>query len=119
MKQSPPHEMDAVERMVNRVLGAGVAVSVAFMLAGVVLVVARGGGLPPHAPSFRELAPGLGTADPAAYLSTGLLVLIATPFARVAGSVIVFALERDRRYVALTTVVLLVMCAGVLLGRAG
>jgi len=35
----------------------------------------------------------------------------------VAGSVIVFALERDRRYVALTTVVLLVMCAGVLLGR--
>ena len=55
---------------------------------------------------------------PAAYLSLGLVVLIGTPFVRVAGSLVVFARERDRRYVLVTAIVLLVMCASVVLGRA-
>ena len=60
----------------------------------------------------------LGEFDPAAYLSLGLLVLIATPFVRVAGSIITFARERDRRYVLITAVVFAVMCLSVVLGRA-
>ena len=42
---------------------------------------------------------------------------MATPFVRVAGSIVTFALERDRRYVLVTAVVLAVMCLGVVLGR--
>ena len=56
--------------------------------------------------------------DPAAYLSLGLIVLIATPFVRVAGSIVAFARERDRRYVLVTAVVLAVMCLSVVLGKA-
>ena len=46
------------------------------------------------------------------------MVLVATPFVRVGGSVVAFAREGDRRYVLITSVVLAVMCLGVLLGRA-
>jgi uncharacterized membrane protein len=112
------HVMDPIERMVSRVLGAGIAVAVAFMFAGVVLGAVRGDGLPQHVVGLRDLLPGLGGLDPAAYLSVGLLVLIATPFARVIGSIVGFALQRDRRYVLVTAAVLVVMCVGVLLGRA-
>ncbi len=110
--------MDPVERMVSRVLGVGIALAVVFMLVGVVLGVVSGDGLPQRVVVFGDLLSGLGELDPAAYLSLGLLVLIATPFVRVIGSIVVFALTHDRRYVLVTAAVLVVMCLGVLLGRA-
>ena len=110
--------MDPIERMVHRVLRAGIAVAVAAMVVGLVLSVARGESLPSHVVPLGDLGSGLGSLQPAAYLSLGLLVLIATPFVRVAGSIVAFAREHDRRYVLITAVVLAVMCAGVLLGKA-
>ena len=56
--------------------------------------------------------------EAAAFLTLGLLVLIVTPFLRVAGSLVAFALERDRRYVLISAAVLTLMCLSVLLGRA-
>ena len=47
----------------------------------------------------------------------GLLLLIAVPVARVAFSVVAFALQRDRTYVVVTLVVLAVLLYG--LTRAG
>jgi len=44
--------------------------------------------------------------DPAAIIQFGLLILIATPVARVAFSVFAFAEERDWMYVAITLIVL-------------
>ncbi len=40
----------------------------------------------------------------------GLLLLVATPIARVVFSAAIFALERDRRYVVFTLIVLAVLC---------
>jgi uncharacterized membrane protein len=115
---APKHQMDPIERTVNRILVVGVAVAVALMAAGLVLGVAGGEGLPSHVVSLGDLASLLGSFDPAAYLSLGLMVLIATPFVRVAGTIVAFAREHDRRYVGITVVVLVVMCLGVALGRA-
>jgi uncharacterized membrane protein len=112
------HVMDPLERTVQRVLQAGVAVSFALMLAGVVLALARGEELAVHVVPLRELAGGLAALDPAAYVSLGLAVLIATPFLRVAGSLVAFLRLRDRRYALITAVVLLVMCVSVLAGQA-
>jgi uncharacterized membrane protein len=109
--------MDPIERMVSRVLGVGIAVAVAFMLAGVVLGAARRASLPEHVLGVADIARGLVRLDAAAYLSVGLLVLIATPFVRVIGSMVAFALQRDRRYVLITAAVLVVMSIGVVLGR--
>ena len=42
-------------------------------------------------------------------VQAGLLVLIATPVARVAFSLVGFALERDRIYLVVTTIVLMIL----------
>jgi len=112
------HVMEPVERVIRGILLGGIAVSVALMAAGLVLGVARGAGLPRGVVPLAELPRALAALRPAAYLSLGLIVLIGTPFVRVAGSLVVFVRERDGRYVLVTASVLLVMCLGVLLGRA-
>ena len=110
--------MEPIERTIHGILLCGIALSVALMAAGLVLAVARGAGLPRAVVPLAELPGALAALRPAAYLSLGLVVLIGTPFVRVAGSLVVFARERDRRYVLVTAIVLLVMCASVVLGRA-
>ena len=115
---SPHHEMEPIERMVRRILGVGIAISVTLMAVGLVLSVFDRDGLPTHVVPLAHLPTLLGQFDPAAYLSLGLIVLITTPFVRVAGSVVAFAREHDRRYVVITAVVLAVMCVGVVLGKA-
>ena len=109
--------MDPIERTVSRILGIGIGAAVALMLAGLLLALIGGEGLPDHVVPLAGLLSGLAEPDPAAYLSLGLLVLVATPFVRVAGSLVAFALEKDRRYVLVTAVVLAVMCLGVVLGK--
>lgn len=110
--------MDALERTVRGVLLAGLAAAVALMAVGIALALSRGGGLPAGVTGFAELPEGLAGLDPQAYLSLGLIVLIGTPFARVAGALVAFVRERDLRYTLITAAVLAVMSVSVLLGRA-
>jgi len=112
------HHMDPVERTVKAILLAGIAVSVALMAVGLVLGVAHGTMLPRAMVSLSALPSALARLDPAAYVTLGLIVLVVTPFVRVVGSLVAFAVERDRAYVLITATVLVVMCLGVLLGRA-
>jgi uncharacterized membrane protein len=109
--------MGPVERVVQATLAVGIAASVLLMAAGIALAVLRGDGLPTAVLPLSELPGALLRLEPAAYLSLGLIVMIGTPFVRVAGSLVAFARERDGRYVLVTAVVLAVMCLSVLLGR--
>ena len=52
---------------------------------------------------------GLATADPATIIQFGVMLLIATPVARVAFALVAFAIERDRLYVAVSLIVLAVL----------
>jgi len=112
------HVMDPVERVVHRVLGLGIVVSVVLLAAGLLLGVVRGQALQPRALHVGDLLSGLASLEAAAYISLGVIVLIATPFVRVAGALVAFAHQRDRRFVAVTALVLAVMCVSVLVGRA-
>jgi len=47
----------------------------------------------------------------------GLLLLIATPVARVAVSIIAFAMQKDRVYVVITTLVLALLIVALMLGK--
>jgi uncharacterized membrane protein len=49
------------------------------------------------------------TLDGPGLIQLGLLVLLATPLVRVAFSVLAFALQRDRTYVVVTSIVLAVL----------
>jgi uncharacterized membrane protein len=112
------HQMEPIERLIRLVLLVGIAISVALMAAGLLLSALHGNGFPTGVVPLAELPGALRSLDAAAYLSLGLIVLVATPFVRVAGSIVAFALEGDRRYVAITAAVLAIMCLSVLLGQA-
>jgi uncharacterized membrane protein len=116
--EAASHTMDAVERTVSRVLIVGIAVSVVLMAIGIVLSALDSVGMPRGVTPLAQLPAGLAALEPGAYLSLGLITLIATPFVRVGGSIIAFAREHDRRYVLITAVVFTVMCLSVLVGRA-
>jgi uncharacterized membrane protein len=104
------------ETAVSRLLRAGVALSALVVLAGMAIDLARHGAERPHYRVFAgepaELRSvggvlrGAAELDPRAWIQLGLLLLIATPVARVALSVVTFALEREPLYVALTALVL-------------
>jgi uncharacterized membrane protein len=66
---------------------------------------------------FANLPARLATLEPLAICQLGLLVLLATPVARVASSVVGFALERDRLYTAITLAVLAILLAGIFVLR--
>jgi uncharacterized membrane protein len=59
--------------------------------------------------SLASIASGLVSLDPSSIIQLGFLVLLATPVARVALSLFLFAAERDRMFVYLTAAVLVIL----------
>jgi uncharacterized membrane protein len=111
-----PSADDAMEREVGRWLKAGVLLAAAVVLAGGVAYLIGSGGTPFALQAFRgepaelrSLAGIVGGAvalDSRAVIQLGVVLLIATPIVRVALTLAGFLRQRDRQYVALTTLVL-------------
>ncbi len=114
-----PWNDERLEGVVSTLLRTGVLVSALVVLAGGAGFLAQHGSQPadyrvfqPAPAAYRTVRGVLGGAaslDYLAIIQLGLLLLIATPVARVAFSLAVFAMERDRTYVALTLVVLVIL----------
>ncbi len=85
-----------LELVIGRVLRIGTVTSSAFLAAGLLLTIA-----------------GTGASVAGILLPAGLIILIATPAARVIVSVVEYARERDWLFVALTLTVLLALVASV------
>jgi uncharacterized membrane protein len=114
------------ELIISHVLRGGVLLSAAIILCGVVLFYARAfasGGPGEAASAFPHTLPGVGQGlaqgDPLAMIVFGLLVLLATPVVRVIVSIVAFLLERDWRYVVITSIVLLILLLSFALGKGG
>jgi uncharacterized membrane protein len=108
-----------MEVMMGRLLQAGVLLASAVVLIGGVLYLrAQHGGVPNYR-SFssepaklrhlRDMGHGIATGDPATIIQLGILLLIATPVARVVFALVAFAIEDDRLYVAVSLTVLAVL----------
>jgi uncharacterized membrane protein len=117
MSENVPQWTDErVERLLGNLLRAGVLIAAAFVLAGGIWYLLRFGGTPTDYRVFRGepselrslggILGGLFALTPRGLIQFGLLLLIATPVARVALSAVAFHLERDRTYVAITLLVL-------------
>jgi uncharacterized membrane protein len=108
-----------VENTMGNLLRVGVMLAAAVVLAGGILFLARHSQETTDRRIFRsepaELREPVPIVDAAlklearAVIQLGLLLLIATPVARVAFSVLTFALRRDFIYVAFTVFVLCVL----------
>ena len=107
---------ERLQSMVAFVLRLGVNLAAAIVILGGLVFLRRHGHELPHYAAFRGEPTDLrtigGIVRDAAALSgrgliqLGLLVLVATPVARVALSLVVFAAQRDRTYVVVTLIVL-------------
>ncbi len=116
-----------IEQALGTLLRDGVILAAAVVAAGAAVFLARHGAEPPQYAIFRGEPSDLRhvrgiVADAAAgrgrgLIQLGLLLLIATPVARVLFSVVGFALERDRAYVAITLFVLGVLVFSLAGGR--
>ncbi|MDA8052455.1 MAG: DUF1634 domain-containing protein [Rhodospirillales bacterium] len=116
------------ELIISGVLRGGVLLSVAVILGGVIYlyVLKLVGGLhhATYPDSLGALFAGLIRLDPLAIIVLGLMILLATPVIRVAVSIVAFAIEEDRTYVIITTLVLVILLFSIFgvggwLGRSG
>ncbi len=118
---------EQAEQIIGNLLRIGVLLAGAIVLVGGVLyLIHYGAGAPAlHVfrgePSDLRSVPGI-IKDAAVFrrrglIQLGVLLLIATPIARVAFSVIVFLRQRDRMYVAVTLFVLAVLIFSLTGGR--
>ena len=132
MKPQPPTPIlsdHAVEQLVGRLLQIGVALSALVVIVGGVMLLAHHGGEVPNFSTFRGepesirtlygIVQGALAGDARSIIQFGLLLLIATPILRVAFTWVAFVLQRDRTYVAITTVVLLLLLLSFVLGAVG
>ncbi len=104
---------DRLEIIIGNLLRAGVVLAAVIVLAGGVWYLAENGSAPAD---YRQFHPQPKTLHiltamplPQAVILVGLLILIATPVARVAFSLVAFALEHDRLYIGLTAIVFAVL----------
>ncbi len=104
---------ERLDSMIAKLLRGGVMLSAALAFSGGVWYLAESGHGMVHYGRFKAGVRGLGAVaqlpGPQALILVGLLLLIATPVARVACSLVAFALERDRIYVVCTLLVLAVL----------
>lgn len=107
---------DRASVAVSRTLAAGVACSLTLMGAGLVAALARGG-VPDAATPLASLPAAVLAGDPGGLMSLGLIILLATPAARVCVLIWQFARRDEWRFVAVSAVVLGVLVASVLIGR--
>jgi uncharacterized membrane protein len=110
-------EKDPAAAAVSVTLAAGVSAALLLMLAGLVLAFASGRPLPVDAPTASHLLSGALALDPAALMSLGVVVLLATPAARVAVLCWQFLKRREWAMAAVSLVVLTVLASSILLGR--
>jgi uncharacterized membrane protein len=116
-----------VEQVIGRMLQLGVLLAATVVLIGAVAVLAQYGRAPADYHVFRQGPDALRSLsgivrsalafDSRAIVQLGLVLLIATPVARVALTLVAFLVQRDRLYVLVTTVVLALLFYGLVLGR--
>jgi uncharacterized membrane protein len=116
-----------VEQFIGNLLRGGVLIAALVVLGGGILYVVHHGAALPFYGSFQgepealRSIPGI-LADAWAHrgrgiIQLGLLLLIATPVARVVCAMVAFALQRDWLYVSVTVIVLSVLIYSLLGGH--
>ncbi|MGB8885518.1 MAG: DUF1634 domain-containing protein [Candidatus Korobacteraceae bacterium] len=113
---TPSWNDQRIEVIIGTLLRTGVILAASVVLFGGILYLARHGhdvanystfhGEPEDLKSMSDIVHGALQGSAHAIIQLGLLLLIATPVARVIFSAIAFAIERDSMYVVITLIVL-------------
>ncbi len=114
----PPSQDDKAAAFATNAIGwilqGGVLISALVIIIGLLLLPTQPGGFSlERLLKFPQTLPEVGASllalRPQGIIALGLLLLIATPVLRVAVSVVTFAIEKDRKYVVITLIVLAIL----------
>ena len=107
-----------LEKHVEFILNAGLATSVALIVIGMTLLFIKGGAAgqaitalattnsPINSATFHiSTLSGIVSLNGVSFIFLGIIVMIATPVARILVSLLTFALERNALYTAITLIV--------------
>lgn len=112
--------MTSVERMevlISSVLKVGVVLSAVLILLGLTILVATGDtSYPQGVMDMDWLIWGDPFFSPSHIIFLGFLTLIATPVMRIAASIVVYLEMRDRSFVMITSLVLIILIVSFTLG---
>ena len=115
--------MANLNKAMYEILVGGMALSSATYLLGIVLFLMQNQrplqASLVHYESINAFITALFAFRSEAVLTLGTLFLIATPISRVLISIFVFALNRNSKYVVITTIVFLILLMSILLGYFG
>jgi uncharacterized membrane protein len=110
---------EKIDLIIGNLLRVAVILSAVFVLTGAVIYLMRHGmempdygvftGVPKNLRGLREIIETAWQIGSVGIIQLGLLLLIATPVARVAFSVFAFLIQRDYMYVVFTLIVLTVL----------
>jgi len=109
-----------IEQLIGLQLRYGVVIaSLIVLIGGILYLHFSGSALLPHYEQFagekasfitgKEIWLGALNLDPKGIIELGVVILIATPVLRILFSLIGFIIEKDRLYIIITLIVLLVM----------
>ena len=108
-----------IELIIGTLLRSGVILAASVVLFGAVLYLSRHGREIPNYTAFHgepeslkrptDIFNGVAHMSARAIIQLGLLLLIATPVARVLFSAVAFGIERDYMYVVITLIVFVVL----------
>jgi uncharacterized membrane protein len=121
----PPETEENVYIDVYRLLIAGMIISSILFALGIVLALLHPQYIPLSTRWVRSqyhvstVVRGIMHGDPTAILLIATVLLILTPVARVVVSIVAFLVDRDYKFVVVTSIVFLVMVITVILGELG
>ena len=117
----------AVDQLLGNLLRVGVIVAAVVAIFGGILYLVKHGSQPVNYRVFRSepedlrnvrgIIEGALALRPESVVQLGLLLLIATPIARVAFGLVAFAFQRDRIFVLITSLVLAILVFSLLGGH--
>jgi uncharacterized membrane protein len=113
--------VNRLEANVSKVLKVGTYAGIALIALGVVLMVVDGRSPLDVAPSLElgRLPADLAALHPSAFLWLGVLLVLATPPARVLTALIGYLRGREREMAIVATLILVVIALGVVAGTTG
>jgi uncharacterized membrane protein len=125
MTMHPPTTTPRINRVLAVVMASGVWLAAGTCALGVIASLARNEPKP-GVSIFAGVRSGLDSPEgvlasasrfePMGFMALGVMILIATPVARVAFALLAFALDRDRLYTAISGVVLTLLACGLVFG---
>ncbi|HVW97935.1 MAG TPA: DUF1634 domain-containing protein [Mucilaginibacter sp.] len=118
-----------IQKLVGQVLRGGMIVSISIVFFGGIFYLWRHGHSVPDYKAFKGIPAFLQHTDSLisaafalkgqAIIQLGIVLLVATPILRVMFSTVGFLLEKDYLYVGISLLVLIIIFASMLSGRAG